>query len=75
MEKKYSLILDKEFINYCQLNDIENIEEFAKDVFKQGFNITKYGWIPSKEVMAEKLKEVKEELAETQRKDIYGEPI
>lgn len=38
-----TLTLDNEFIQYCKLNDIENIEEFAKEVFKRGFTIIKYG--------------------------------
>ena len=43
MEKKYSLILDKEFIDYCLLNKIEDVEKFAKEVFVKGFTLTKYG--------------------------------
>jgi len=43
MEKKFSLILDKEFIDYCKLNNIEDVEKFAREVFIKGFNITKYG--------------------------------
>jgi len=46
MEKSYSLILDKEFIDYCKLNNIEDVEKFAKEVFIKGFNITKYGVKP-----------------------------
>lgn len=43
MEKKYYLILDNDFIKYCELNNIEDIEKKAKEVFKQGFDILKYG--------------------------------
>ena len=46
MEKKHYLILDDEFIQYCKLNNIDDIEKRAKDVFTQGFNIIKYGNTP-----------------------------
>ena len=46
MEKKFSLILDKEFIDYCTLNKIEDVEKYAKDVFTKGFNLVKYGSSP-----------------------------
>ena len=36
-------MLDDEFIQYCKLNNIEDIEKFAKQVFDKGFTITKYG--------------------------------
>lgn len=41
-----SLILDNEFLEYCKLNNIEDIEKLAKEVFKQGFTILKYGKEP-----------------------------
>jgi hypothetical protein len=41
-----SLILDDEFIQYCELNNIENIEKLAKETFNRGFTILKYGSIP-----------------------------
>ena len=46
MEKKYSLTLDKEFIQYCELNDIKDIEKHAKVVFNKGFSLEKYGSEP-----------------------------
>lgn len=63
MKKKYSLILDDEFLLYCQLNKIENIEKMAKDVFTKGFTQLKYPDTPigsSKERIVEKevIKEV-----------------
>lgn len=63
MEKKYLLTLDDEFINYCKLNDISDIENYAKKVFNTGFNITKYGVFPNLDLKMEqdytKNKEVK----------------
>ena len=46
MEKKHSLILDNEFIQYCKLNNIEDIEKEAKIIFKKGFDLIKYGSAP-----------------------------
>lgn len=46
MKKKYSLILDDDFIHYCKLNNIENIEAKAKEIFMQAFNLLKYGTKP-----------------------------
>lgn len=46
MKKKYSLILDDEFVQYCELNNIEHVESLAKETFKRGFTILKYGETP-----------------------------
>jgi hypothetical protein len=57
MKKKSSLILDDEFILYCQLNNIENIDKLAKDVFNKGFTQLKYPDTPvssTKERIVEK---------------------
>jgi len=40
------LILDEEFLQYCKLNDIEDIEKLARETFNQGFTILKYGKTP-----------------------------
>ena len=64
MAKKYTLTLDKEFVQYCELNDIQDVEKKAKETFNRGFTILKYGETPShikgKEVTIEKevIKEV-----------------
>ena len=41
-----SLILDDEFLQYCELNHIEDIQKLAKETFKRGFDILKYGDMP-----------------------------
>lgn len=41
-----SLILDDEFLEYCKLNNIEDVEKYARSVFNQGFTIVKYGKEP-----------------------------
>ena len=46
MVKKYTLILDNEFIQYCELNKIDNIDELAKQTFNKGFSFLKYGETP-----------------------------
>jgi hypothetical protein len=64
MVKKYTLTLDKEFIQYCELNNIQDVDKKAKETFNRGFTILKYGETPShikgKEVTIEKeiIKEV-----------------
>jgi hypothetical protein len=51
MKKKYSLTLDDEFIQYCELNKITDIEKLAKQTFNRGFTMLKYGESPSIEMM------------------------
>jgi hypothetical protein len=46
MNKKHTLILDKEFTQYCELNNITNIEKQAQDTFNRGFTLLKYGETP-----------------------------
>jgi hypothetical protein len=46
-KESISLILDDEFLQYCELNKVEDIEKLAREVFNQGFTILKYGRIPS----------------------------
>lgn len=64
MVKKNLLTLDDEFISYCKLNNIINIEKTARDTFNRGFTILKYGETPignkTKEKIVEKeiIKEV-----------------
>jgi hypothetical protein len=68
MEKFY-LTLDNEFIKYCELNNINDIEKFAITTFKNGFNIIKYGNIPTG-VLNEKIVE-----KEVVREVIIEKPI
>jgi len=68
MKKKSSLTLDDEFLEYCRLNNINDVEKLAKDTFNRGFTILKYGETPfglkptekivEKEVRVEIIKEV-----------------
>jgi len=75
MEKKHTLTLDKEFILYCELNNIKDINKIANETFNRGFSLLKYGETPSgnstekeriveviKEVMVEKIVEVIKEV-------------
>lgn len=62
MKKKSLLTLDDEFIKYCELNNIKDMEALAKKIFQRGFTIEKYGETPSllkgKETIVEKQIEV-----------------
>jgi len=51
--------LDDEFIRYCELNNIEDIEKFAREVFNQGFTIIKYGNNPNNFTMKDYVEETK----------------
>ena len=46
MKKKNSLMLDNEFVLYCELNNITDIDKLAKDTFDRGFTLLKYGELP-----------------------------
>lgn len=46
MKPKNTLTLDNEFIQYCELNKITDIEKQAKDTFNRGFSLLKYGETP-----------------------------
>ncbi len=67
MKKKTSLILDDEFLQYCELNKISDIDKLAKEIFSKGFSIIKYGETPKiargKEKVVEKevIKEIEVE--------------
>ena len=59
MKQKNNLILDNEFLQYCELNGIEDIDKLAKETFKRGFTILKYGETPfGKQQTKEVIKEV-----------------
>jgi radical SAM superfamily enzyme len=57
-------MLDDEFIRYCELNNITDIEGTAKKIFQRGFTIEKYGETPTTakgkevEVIKEVIKEI-----------------
>lgn len=78
MNQKSYLILDNEFIKYCELNDIKNPEQFAQEVFKKGFNIVKYGSVPTGFKGGEKIIEkeiIKEIIKEIPVEKIIEKPI
>jgi hypothetical protein len=47
MNQKNYLTLDNEFISYCELNGVKDIEKLAKEIFNRGFHIIKYGETPN----------------------------
>ena len=62
MKKKPSLILDDEFIQYCELNQIKTVNKLAKETFDRGFSILKFGETPSIARGRETIKEVEKEI-------------
>lgn len=69
MKPKSTLILDNEFIQYCELNNITNIDKLAQETFARGFSLLKYGETPNSnrikeivEVQKEVIKEIKVEV-------------
>ena len=86
METKYSLTLDKDFVEYCRINNIDDVEKLAKDTFKTGFDMLKYGKklqtilhpplpkLSNKESLPpEKIDEVIRKTKDKINKDLYGE--
>jgi hypothetical protein len=70
MKKKSSLTLDDEFLEYCRLNNINDVEKLAKDTFNRGFTILKYGETPFGLKPTEKIVEkevVKEVIVEVEK--------
>jgi len=70
MKKKSSLTLDDEFLEYCRLNNIDDVEKLAKDTFNRGFTILKYGETPFGLKPTEKIIEkevVKEVIVEVEK--------
>lgn len=47
MKKKYYLTLDEDFIEYCKLNNIDDVEKYAKEIFNREFTKLKYGDKPN----------------------------
>lgn len=66
-----SLTLDKDFIQYCELNKIEDIEKLAKETFKRGFDLLKYGNIPMGEISSQDREKV---VPETPKRTIPSVP-
>lgn len=70
-------MLDDEFLEYCRLNNIEDIEKLAKETFNRGFTILKYGETPFGLKPTEKIieKEVKVEVVKEVIKEVPVEKI
>jgi hypothetical protein len=63
-------MLDDEFLEYCRLNNIDDVEKLAKDTFNRGFTILKYGETPFGLKPTEKIVEkevVKEVIVEVEK--------
>jgi hypothetical protein len=71
MKPKITLILDNEFIQYCELNKIINIDKLAQETFNRGFSLLKYGEVPNgnrvKEIVEVEKEVVKEIIVEVEK--------
>ena len=71
MKPKSTLILDNEFIQYCELNKIINIDKLAQETFNRGFSLLKYGEVPNgnrvKEVVEIQKEIIKEIIVEVEK--------
>lgn len=77
METKEQLILDSEFIQFCKINKIDDVQKLAKEVFNKGFMLLKYGDKPNltnNEVLKTKTNEVKNTIKKENKNDnLYEE--
>ena len=69
MKPKSTLILDNEFIQYCELNKIINVDKLAQETFNRGFSLLKYGEVPNsnriKEIVEKEI--IKEVIVEVEK--------
>ena len=76
MEKKHTLILDKEFTQFCELNNITDIDKQAQETFNRGFSLLKYGEIPNgnkiREIVEVPKETIKEVIVENFNPDGYN---
>jgi len=71
MKPKSTLILDNEFIQYCDLNKIINVDKLAQETFNRGFSLLKYGEVPNgnrvKEIVEVEKEVIKEIIVEVEK--------
>jgi len=71
MKPKITLILDNEFIQYCELNKIDNVDKLAQETFNRGFSLLKYGETPTgnrtKEIVEITKEVIKEVVVEVEK--------
>ena len=60
MKPKSMLTLDNEFIQYCKINNIEDVNGLAQKTFSRGFSILKYGETPTNNVTTKIVEVIKE---------------
>ncbi len=86
MKKNNSLTLDSEFLSYCEINEIKDVEALARKIFQRGFTIEKYGETPTsgnsikkevveKETIVEVIKEVPVEIIKEVKVEVIKEVI
>jgi hypothetical protein len=71
MKPKSTLILDNEFVQYCELNKIDNVDKLAQETFNRGFSLLKYGETPNgnriKEIVEITKEVIKEVIVEVEK--------
>lgn len=79
MEKKFTLILDNEFSQYCELNNIKDVNKLGKETFNRGFSLLKYGETPygqrTKEIVEVPKETIKEIIVEKIIERIVEVPV
>jgi hypothetical protein len=77
MKQKSTLTLDKEFVLYCEINNIDDINKLANETFSRGFSLLKYGETPFGELSEPKeiIKEVQVEVIKEIEKIVYIDKI
>ena len=77
MKQKSTLTLDKEFILYCEINNIDDINKLANETFSRGFSLLKYGETPFGELTKPKeiIKEIQVEVIKEVEKIVYVDKI
>lgn len=74
MEKKHLLILDDDFVKFCTLNGIKDIEKYGKTIFNEAFNKIKYDGVIDNVIKNEPITK-KDEIFEkkSEKSSIYDE--
>lgn len=78
MEKKFLLTLDNEFIEYCRINKIDDVEKFGKELFQRAFTELKYrSYVPTTTPLPRPIPTQeslpKEKIINKVNKDLYDE--
>lgn len=65
----------KDITQYCNLNEIENIEEEINKYIQIGFNVIRFGTAPFQEYQEEKVTVKKQKTVNNKKEEIFSEKI